>query len=58
MHAQFPRGAALVAFILVEHSQYEAFLEFTHALGIKNVASIHLQDECFQLIFHDESLFA
>ena len=58
MHAQFPCRAALVSFVLVEHGQNEAFLEFTHALGIKNIASVHLQDECFQLIFHDESLFA
>jgi hypothetical protein len=57
VHSQFAGGAALVAFIFLEHSQYEAFFEFTYAFRIKNVAPVHLQDELFQLIFHDESLF-
>jgi hypothetical protein len=39
-----------------EHGQDETFLELTHALGIKNIAAVHLQDKCFQLIFHDAFL--
>ena len=56
VHAQFARGSALVAFVFLEHGQDEALLEFTHAFGIKNIASVHLQDERFQLIFHDAFL--
>jgi hypothetical protein len=57
MHAQFAGGAALVAFVFLEHGEDETFLELAHAFGIKNVASVHLQHECFQLIFHEGSLF-
>ena len=57
VHAEFTGGAALVAFIFLEHGEDKAFLEFPHAFRIKNIALIHLQNECFQLIFHDASLF-
>ena len=57
MHAQFARGAALIAFVLLKNGQNETLLKFAHTFGIKNVAAIHLQDKCFQLISHDESLF-
>ena len=56
VHSQFAGGAALVPFIFLEHGQDETLLEFTHAFGIKNIAAVHLQDECFQLIFHDAFL--
>jgi hypothetical protein len=56
VHAQLAGGAALVAFVFLQHGQDEALLEFTHAFGIKNIASIHLQHKRFQLIFHDASL--
>jgi hypothetical protein len=52
VHAQLARRAALIALIFLEHGQDEAFLELADAFGIENVASIHLQNECFQLIFH------
>src|SRR5882672_7680672 len=34
VHAQFAGSAALVAFVLLQHGQDEALLEFTHAFGI------------------------
>src|SRR5580658_5949066 len=52
MHAQFAGGAALVAFIFLQHGQDETFLELAHAFRIKNIAAVHLQDKRFQLIFH------
>ena len=57
MHAEQARGAALIAFVLLEYSRDKAPLEFADGLGIENVASIHLLYECFQLIFHRISLF-
>src|SRR5580658_7377067 len=56
VHVELARGAALVAFILLQDGEDKPLLEFSHAFGIKNVTSIHLQDERFQLIFHDRSL--
>jgi hypothetical protein len=52
MHAQFAGSTALVAFVFLKHGEDESFLELTHALGVEDVAFIHLQNECFQLIFH------
>ena len=56
VHAQFAGSAALVTLVLLEHGHDEPFLEFTHSFGIENIASVHLQDKCFQLIFHAASL--
>src|SRR5579864_6166961 len=56
MHAQFPRRAALVAFILLEDCENKTLFEFPYTFRIKNVAAVHLQNECFQLIFHDAVL--
>ena len=56
VHSQFARRAALVALVLLQHSQDEALLELPHRFGVKNIAFVHLQDECFQLIFHGISL--
>ncbi len=56
VHAEFARSAALVALVLLQNGENESLLKLAHALGIKNIAAVHLQDECFQLIFHDESL--
>src|ERR1700734_1781388 len=53
VHVELARGAALVAFILLQDGEDKPLLELSHALGIKNIASVHLQDERFQLIFHD-----
>src|ERR1700683_933113 len=53
MHSQLARSAALVAFIFLKHGEDKPLLELAHALGIEDVAFVHLQDECFQLIFHD-----
>ena len=56
MHAQLASGAALVAFVLLQNGKDEAFLELANSLGIKDIASVHLQNKCFQLIFHGASL--
>ena len=53
VHAQFASGAALVALIFLQHSENEAFLEFADTFGIKDVALVHHEDECFQLVFHE-----
>ncbi len=52
VHAQFAGGLALVAAILLEHGHNETLFEFTNGFRIKDVAFVHLQDECFQLVFH------
>ena len=57
MHAEFTRRPALVALVLLENSQDEPFLELPYRFGIKDVASVHLQYERFELIFHRGSLF-
>ena len=56
VHSQFARGAALVALVFLEDGEDKTFLEFPHSLGIENVAFVHLQNQRFQLIFHDASL--
>lgn len=57
VHAQLAGGAALVSFVFLENSEDEPLLELPHALRVEDVAPVHLQDECFQLIFHDMRLF-
>ena len=52
MHAQFAGGTALVSFVFLKDGQNKTFLEFPHALFVKDIAAVHLQDECFQLVFH------
>jgi len=52
MHPQLASGAALISVVFLEHGKDKAFLEFAHRLGVKNIAFIHLQDECFELISH------
>ena len=47
MHAQLAGSPALVAFIFLENSEDKALLKFAHALGIEDVAFVHLQDERF-----------
>jgi hypothetical protein len=56
MHSKLARGSALVALILLKNGEDKALLKFAHAFGVKDVAFVHLQDECFQLIFHGRSL--
>ena len=52
MHPQLAGGAALVAFVFLQDGQDKPLLEFAHTLGVEDVALVHLQDKCFQLIFH------
>lgn len=53
VHAEFARRAALVALILLQNGKDEPLFEFPDTFRIKDVAAVHLQDECFQLILHD-----
>src|SRR5579863_644443 len=57
MHPQLTRGPALVSVIFLQHCEDEPLLEFAYRLGIQNIAFVHLQDECFELISHGASLF-
>jgi hypothetical protein len=45
-------GPALVSAVFLQHRQNESLLEFAHCLGVQDVALVHLQDECFELISH------
>jgi len=56
MHTELPRRPALIAFILLQDSENEAFFELAHGFGIKNIAFVHLHDERFELISHGFSL--
>src|SRR5215467_26369 len=51
------RPAALIAFVFLEDSDDEAALEFAHGFRIENVAAIHLQHQCFELVLHGISRF-
>ena len=57
VHTQLARGLALVSLAILQHRQNEPLLEFTHAFRIGYAVLVHLQDQSFQLIFHDASLF-
>jgi len=56
MHAELASGSALIALVFLEHSQDEPLLELAYCLGIQNVAFVHLDYECFELISHGISL--
>src|ERR1700677_1154714 len=56
MHSQFAGGAALVTLVFLKDGENKTLLELTHALGVEDVAFVHLQNQCFQLIFHGWSL--
>ena len=58
VHAQLARGAALVAFVLLQNRQNEFLFEFAHRFGIKNITPVHLHNKCFELISHGISLSA
>ena len=52
VHAQLPRCFALIAPVFFEHGYDKAFLKLTDRFRIEDVAFVHLENECFQLIFH------
>ncbi len=52
VHSELARRAALIALVFLQHGQDKALLEFPYTFGIENIASVHLEDECFQLVFH------
>jgi hypothetical protein len=52
MHPQLTRGPALVSVVFLQHCEDEPLLEFAYRLGVQNIAFVHLQDECFELISH------
>jgi hypothetical protein len=56
VHAQLPGRPTLIALVLLQDGQYELLFEFPDSLGIENIASVHLQDQSFELIFHGVSL--
>jgi hypothetical protein len=56
MHAQLTRGPALVSVVFLQHCKDEPLLEFAYRLGVQNIAFVHLQNECFELISHGISL--
>jgi hypothetical protein len=49
---QLTRGAALIAVVFLQNGEDEPLLEFAHCLRVQNIAFVHLQDECFELISH------
>ena len=57
MHAKLACCLALIAPVFLQHGQNKALLEFADGFGIKNPALVHLQNQCFQLIFHSASLY-
>jgi hypothetical protein len=56
MHSELPRGSALITLVFLQHRQDEAFFELAYGFGVKNIAFVHLHDECFELISHGLSL--
>ena len=50
MHPQLARRAALVSVVFLQHGEDEPLLELPYRLGVQNIAFVHLQDECFELI--------
>src|ERR1700677_1329648 len=52
MHPQLTGSATLVSVVFLQHGENEPLLEFAHCLRVQNVAFVHLQDECFELISH------
>jgi hypothetical protein len=56
VHSQFSGGTALVTLVFLQNGQDETLLELPHAFRVEDIAAVHLQNECFQLIFHDASL--
>jgi hypothetical protein len=56
MHSELAGGAALIAFVFLQHGENESFLEFANSLRVEDVALVHLHDECFELVSHVVSL--
>ncbi len=56
VHAQFAGSTALVPFVFLKYGEDEALFKLSHTLRVEDVAFVHLQDKCFQLIFHGRFL--
>src|SRR5207247_1417047 len=52
MHTQLPCCLALVAPICIKDVHDEAFFEFAYRFRIEDATGVHLNDECFELLFH------
>jgi len=52
MHSQLTGGPALISIVFLQYGEDEALFEFAYRLGVQNIAFVHLQDECFELISH------
>jgi hypothetical protein len=38
--------------VFLQYGEDEPLFEFAYRLGVQNIAFVHLQDECFELISH------
>ena len=56
MHSELARGFALVPVVLLENRDDESFLKFADGFRIQNAALEHLENKCFELVFHSASL--
>ena len=52
MHAEFDRGLALISFVLDQHLEDEAPLEFTHGFVVGYAARMHLGHKVIQISSH------
>ena len=58
VHTELAGRLTLVAFVVLQHRKYEAFLEFADSFGVENAALVHLENQGFQLVFHSASLYS
>ena len=52
MHSQLAGCPALVSIVFLQHGEDKSLFEFAYRLRVQNIAFVHLQDECFELISH------
>ena len=57
VHSELACCLTLVAFVLLQNREDETFLEFANGFGIENSAFVHLENQGFQLVFHNASLY-
>ena len=57
VHSQLACCLALVSLAVLQYGENKSFFELTNAFRISYAVLVHLQDQSFQLIFHDASLF-
>jgi len=57
VHSELACCLTLVAFVLLQNREDETFLEFANGFGIENSTFVHLENQGFQLVFHNASLY-